>query len=437
MDSQAFPMVKRQAVLVKFSLFYPVAVAPATDLGTGLLGLDRGRYRTMLGELKEQAQCADESGWTSLMLAEHHFEVEGYQVTPNPLLLNVFLAQHTTRLRHGQMGLVLPNWNPLRLAEDIAMADHLTGGRLDIGLSRGYQTRAVGVLGQHFGVGIAGSERAEVEARNRRVFEEWFEVMRRSWTEDLWSHASDLIQVPPPGLAWPHPVSARLGAGVTNGEITQIATVPKPLQTPHPPMFTTLTQSPATLDWAARVGSSIVTIATDRDMLKGLFHGYVQAAAGYGRTFTPGEWRPDGGVAVCRLLAVARTHEQAMETARQSMTFAAEWLGEFGFFEAWRLPGQEGPVPRTLEQVLAAGALLAGTPDEVGEQITRLRDEFGVQYMVFTPGGGAAEHARMLETIQLFGEQVIPLIRDSDPDQDLAGVATAASASPAPAASVS
>ena len=106
---------------------------------------------------------------------------------------------------------------------------------------------------------------------------------------------------------------------------------------------------------------------------------------------------------------------------------------EFGFFEAWRLPGQSGPVPRTLEQVLAAGALLAGTPDEVGEQITRLRDEFGVQYMVFTPGGGAAEHARMLETIQLFGEQVIPLVRDSDPDQDLAGAAAPA----APVASVS
>ena len=77
-----------------------------------------------------------------MMFAEHHFEIEGYHVTPNPLMLNVYLAQHTKRLRQGQMGLVLPNWNPLRLAEDIAMADHLTGGRLDIGLSRGYQPRS-------------------------------------------------------------------------------------------------------------------------------------------------------------------------------------------------------------------------------------------------------------------------------------------------------
>jgi alkanesulfonate monooxygenase SsuD/methylene tetrahydromethanopterin reductase-like flavin-dependent oxidoreductase (luciferase family) len=405
----------RKGLLVKFSLFYPVAVATAAELGTGLLGLDSGRYQTTIQELREQAQCADEYGWTSLMLAEHHFEVEGYQVTPNPLLLNVYLAQHTSRLRHGQMGLVLPNWNPLRLAEDIAVADHLTGGRLDIGLSRGYQTRAVGVLGQHFGVGIAGSDRAEVETRNRRVFEEWFELMRRSWTQDLWSYSSDLIQVPPPGLSWPHPISARLGAGVADGELRQVAVVPKPLQTPHPPLFTTLTQSPQTLDWAARVGSSIVTIASDTDMVNGLFQAYADAAGRYGRPVRPGEWRPDGGVAVCRLLSVARTHEDAWEGARQSMAFTADWLGEFGFFEAWRLPGQEGPVPRTLEQVVKAGGALVGTPDEVGEQLQRLRDTTGVEYVVFVACGGAVDHARMLETIQLFGEHVIAASADEEP----------------------
>jgi alkanesulfonate monooxygenase SsuD/methylene tetrahydromethanopterin reductase-like flavin-dependent oxidoreductase (luciferase family) len=404
-----------EGALVKFALFYPVAVASAAELGTGLLGLDAGRYQATIQELREQAQCADEHGWTSLMLAEHHFEVEGYQVTPNPLMVNVYLAQHTTRLRHGQMGLVLPNWNPLRLAEDIALADQLTGGRLDIGLSRGYQTRAVGVLGQHFGVGIAGSDRAEVETRNRQVFEEWFEILRRSWTEDLWSHTSDLIEVPPAGLSWPHPISARLGAGVADGQLQQIATVPKPLQTPHPPLFTTLTQSPQTLDWAARVGSTIVTIASNPDLVNGLFHAYSEAAAGYGRTIRPGEWRADGGMAVCRLLAVAQTHEEAMEAARQSMAFTGDWLGEFGFFEAWRLPGQEGPVPRTVEQLQAAGALIAGTPDEVGEQVEKLRDSTGAEYVVFTGVGRPVDHARMLETISLFGEHVISALGDPAP----------------------
>jgi alkanesulfonate monooxygenase SsuD/methylene tetrahydromethanopterin reductase-like flavin-dependent oxidoreductase (luciferase family) len=183
---------------VKFSLFYPVAVASAAELGTRLLGLDRAYYQVAIQELREQAQCADECGWTSLMLAEHHFEVEGYQVTPNPLMLNVFLAQH---------------------------------------------------------LASAAVHHADAE----------------------------------PG------------------------------------------------------------------------------APGVG-----------GGVALCRLLSVASTHEQAWESARQAMAFTADWLGEFGFFEAWRLPGQQGPVPRTLEQAAAAGAMLVGTPDEVGEQVVRLREETGV-----------------------------------------------------------
>lgn len=68
---------------MQFSLFYPVAVARSDQLGTGLLGLDNALYGTAIAELREQAVCADEYGWTSLMLAEHHFEVEGYQVTPN------------------------------------------------------------------------------------------------------------------------------------------------------------------------------------------------------------------------------------------------------------------------------------------------------------------------------------------------------------------
>ena len=395
---------------MKFSLFYPVSLGSPTTrpLGSGLLGLDRSLYGQAVDELRQQAIRADETGWTSLMMAEHHFEVEGYHVTPNPLLLNVYLAAHTRRLRHGQMGLVLPNWNPLRLAEDIAVADHLTGGRLDVGLSRGYQSRSVGVLGQHYGVSSTASDATPTDVRNRQVFEEWFDIMKRSWTEDLWSRAGEFIQVPPAGLAWPHPVSARLGAGVVDGEVATIATVPKPVQLPHPPMFTTVTKSAASIEWAAEVGSSIVTIASGDDDIHGIFQKYVDEAAKHGRSVRPGEYRPEGGVALCRLVAVAQTHEEAWESARQNLAFVGDWLGEFGFFEGWRLPGQEGPVPRTLEQLVAAGVMLVGTPDEVGEQVQRLRDEFGLDYLVVCACAGAVEHRRMMDTISLFGEHVIP-----------------------------
>ncbi|MEJ8573576.1 LLM class flavin-dependent oxidoreductase [Microbaculum marinum] len=393
---------------MQFSMFYPVAVASESDLGKGLYGLDRDRYDTTINELREQAICADESGWTSMMFAEHHFEIEGYHVTPNPLMLNVYLAQHTKRLRQGQMGLVLPNWNPLRLAEDIAMADHLTGGRLDVGLSRGYQPRSVGVMGQHYKANAAGTGSETVEATNRRIVEEWFEVMRRSWTEDLWDFEGEFISVPPKGLQWNHPISTRLNAGVSDGNLMQVATVPKPKQLPHPPLFTTLTQSPETLAWSAKIGSTAVTLAANLDIVKGVFQGYVDLAGQHGRKLGFGEYSKKGGVALCRNVAVARTREDAMETARQGSAFWTHWLGEFGFFEALRMKGQEGPVPKTFEQMVESGFQLVGTPDDVGEQIQRLKEELNVEYLIFIMYGGITEHARMLETIQLFGEEVIP-----------------------------
>ena len=408
---------------MKFGMFYPVAVASEAELGNGLWGLDRNRYDRTIQELREQAICADETGWTSMMFAEHHFEIEGYHVTPNPLMLNVYLAQHTKRLRQGQMGLVLPNWNPLRLAEDIAMADHLTGGRLDIGLSRGYQPRSVGVMGQHYRANAAGTGRPEVEAVNRRIVEEWFEVMRRSWTEDLWDYQGEFISVPPKGVEWKHPISARLNAGVKDGILAQVATVPKPKQLPYPPLFTTLSQSPETLTWSARIGASVVTLAADLDIVRWLFQSYVDEAEKHGRKLRFGEYSSRGGVVLSRNVAVGKTHEDAMETARQGSAFWTHWLGEFGFFEALRMKGQEGPVPKTFEQMLKSGMQIVGTPDEVGEEIQRLKDTLNVDYMIFIMYAGMTEHKRMLESIQLFGEKVIPKFADTKvPESKVAAV---------------
>jgi alkanesulfonate monooxygenase SsuD/methylene tetrahydromethanopterin reductase-like flavin-dependent oxidoreductase (luciferase family) len=65
-------------------------------------------------------------------------------------------------------------------------------------------------------------------------------------------------------------------------------------------------------------------------------------------------------------------------------------------------------VPTTVEQLEKAGVLVVGTPDDVGEQLVALRDEFGVDHVAFNAPGGIVPHDRMLEMIQLFGEQVIP-----------------------------
>jgi alkanesulfonate monooxygenase SsuD/methylene tetrahydromethanopterin reductase-like flavin-dependent oxidoreductase (luciferase family) len=139
----------------------------------------------------------------------------------------------------------------------------------------------------------------------------------------------------------------------------------------------------------------------------------VDEAAKCGRALRFGEYSKKGGVVLCRNVAVGKTHEEAMETARQGSAFWTHWLGEFGFFEALRMKGQEGPVPKTFEQMIASGFQIVGTPDAVGEEIQRLKDTLDVEYIIFVMYGGITEHKRMLESIRLFGEHVIPKFADA------------------------
>src|SRR5437773_9490152 len=89
------------------------------------------------GEPLEQIALADELGFDSVWVAEHHFSNYGYSA--NPLLLIARAAASAPRVRFGQAVLVSPFWHPIRLAEDIAIADLLCDGRLEIGFGRGYQ----------------------------------------------------------------------------------------------------------------------------------------------------------------------------------------------------------------------------------------------------------------------------------------------------------
>jgi alkanesulfonate monooxygenase SsuD/methylene tetrahydromethanopterin reductase-like flavin-dependent oxidoreductase (luciferase family) len=187
------------------------------------------------------------------------------------------------------------------------------------------------------------------------------------------------------------------------------------LQRPYPPLFTTLSQSPERINWSAKIGASVVTLAANLDIVRWVFQTYVDEAAKHGRTLKFGQYSKGGGVVLCRNVAVGRTHEEAMETARQGSAFWTHWLGEFGFFEALRMKGQEGPVPKTHEQMLKSGFDIVGTPDTVRKEIQRLKDELNVEYMIFIMYGGIVEQRRMLDSIRLFGEHVIPHFPDAAP----------------------
>src|SRR2546427_7569974 len=136
------------------------------------------RLVTSLSKARSLARLLDRSGYDTFWLAEHHFQREGYECIPNVLLLALDLAHQTERWKMGCGFNITPMWHPLRLAEDFAMVDILTQGRVIFGVGRGYHTREV----ETFGAPMLDAD------ANRALFEEQIEVPLKAFHEDAFTH---------------------------------------------------------------------------------------------------------------------------------------------------------------------------------------------------------------------------------------------------------
>src|SRR5262249_35383144 len=214
----------------------------------------------MLGELLEQARLADDLAYDSISFTEHHFHVEGFELSNSPVLLDLFVGLQTKRIRVGQLGIVLPANNPIRVAEEIAMLDHMTGGRANAGFARGYQRRWVDVMAQqtHGIHGAVPHEHDAIDAANRAAFEECFRIIKRAWMEDLLAYEGRSGRMrpgrPPGDLA----ATRKGGAGIAEGVVRPVGVVPRPLQRPHPPIFQPFASSERSIRWCAEEGVTAV-----------------------------------------------------------------------------------------------------------------------------------------------------------------------------------
>jgi alkanesulfonate monooxygenase SsuD/methylene tetrahydromethanopterin reductase-like flavin-dependent oxidoreductase (luciferase family) len=175
----------------KFSVLY-VGQIELDDIGRDGTPADARRYPNerlieAYWTARDIAQLMDELDYHCLWTAEHHFQREGYEVFPNLILLSTWLATQTRRLKFGCAFNILPMWHPVRLAEDYAFADIVTGGRVIMGIGRGYHTREV----ETFGAPLVD------QAANRALFEEQYEVMIKCFNEEAFSHHGRHYQIPP------------------------------------------------------------------------------------------------------------------------------------------------------------------------------------------------------------------------------------------------
>jgi alkanesulfonate monooxygenase SsuD/methylene tetrahydromethanopterin reductase-like flavin-dependent oxidoreductase (luciferase family) len=144
------------------------------------IGRSTERYQMMLEELRHLAITADELGIDAFSTTEHHFHTEGNELSVNPILLFADFAARTKRIKFAPMSIVMTVANPIRVAEDLAILDQLTKGRVAVAFARGYQKRWLQVLGQ--GAPIATGMGDDVDKQNRERYDENIEILLESWT---------------------------------------------------------------------------------------------------------------------------------------------------------------------------------------------------------------------------------------------------------------
>jgi alkanesulfonate monooxygenase SsuD/methylene tetrahydromethanopterin reductase-like flavin-dependent oxidoreductase (luciferase family) len=301
----------------------------------------------------------------------------------------VHLAGLTRRLRFGQMFNVVPQWHPLRLAEDFAMADILTGGRLVFGVGRGTVPREAETLGAPVASGDNEMSR-EADRRNREMFEEAMVVIKAAWSQERFSYSGKHFTFPPPGIP---------DRGST---VTHLTLVPRPVHAPVE-IFQPIT-SPATLEYAARAGHIGVFALGRPAYIAAHWERFAAEAAAGGRPLGPGEGR-------CLQLIVhtGRTTAGAVASARPGLDEFVKFLSPYGRFRNIA-PGAAFDFAPSVEDVRRSEAMAIGSVEEVADTLGRWKERLDLAHLTAfleLPGLGRGE---VDEQLHLLAEEVLPRI---------------------------
>jgi alkanesulfonate monooxygenase SsuD/methylene tetrahydromethanopterin reductase-like flavin-dependent oxidoreductase (luciferase family) len=308
-------------------------------------------------------QRLDTLDFEGIFFSEHHF---GLSYSPSPNLLIAAIARSTARLRLGTMGVVLPLYQPWRVLEEIGMLDHLTGGRLEIGCASGVPQELI-----QTGIGLE---------EHRERFDETLQIL------DAW-------------LA--EPVISHHGR---HYHFDNLRVVPRPLQQPSPPKWTTVVSTSSAVKSAAR-RSRICSAFESVARIKEIFDAYRAEADRLGIACSPDH------LAIRRNVSIAESEAEALDRARVAREVAGKILAGDPRVRQHSSSLLDAPKSGSGFSV-HADEFIAGTPTQVAEQIIAQCRGCGAGHIVAILGRAVDEHR--IRAVELFGKQVIPILRRAE-----------------------
>jgi len=321
--------------------------------------LDRGGrpITELYDERLRIAELYDRLGFHAYHLAEHHSTPLG--MAPSPSVLLASIAQRTRRLRFGPLVYLLPLYHPLRLAEEIAMLDHLSQGRLEIGIGRGRSPIELMLYGQNV-----------EEAQS--VYEETLAVIELAFTQE------------------------RLTFKGKHFTFDNVPIELRPRQQPHPPFWYGVGTPDSAEEYGLR-GFNAVTLAKAEPAAV-LAKRFYEATA-------RGGWQ-DRCMGICRFIVVGETDREA-----ETLAARAYPVWHASFFELFYRYGQK-PVQTTwapsFAEMQASGLAFAGAPATVAKALRAQLELVDANYLVGQFVFGDMSLAESLKSVTLFGEQVMP-----------------------------
>ena len=344
----------------------PEPLRPEWPVPSGAYDRDAGAraYQGMV----ERLQLVEELGFDWVSVSEHHYSPR--LLTPNPIVAAAFIAAHVKKLKIALLGPIVPQSNPVRVAEELAMLDTLSQGRLVVGLLRGTTNEYLTY------------DLNPTEARGRT--DEGMELILKAWTE-------------------PHP----FGWQGRHFQYRTVSIWPRPLQQPHPPTYA-LGTSRESCEFAARhrLGCGVSY---------GPFEVMAKATRYYREQCARHGWEPSPEQIIYRAnMLVADTDDDAHALLKAQSTRAPFELRKgvreaVSAVDARNIAGEARPA-------VVTGALpttFIGSPDTVVEQVRRARDVIGAGVLdlsLHPPGSRDVEP--LMRALERFGKKVLPRIRE-------------------------
>ena len=394
------------------ALMLPSAGATPEQFEQGFAGQNPNFYQQGLHDCARILRQLEDLGFDFIAFTEHHFHLEGLEISNNPVLLGTWAAMLTRRLRIAQMGNVLPARNPLLLAEDLAMLDHFSEGRMCAGFARGYQSRHVMTIGQKMNAAWTAAndpEFAEHDRVNRELFNEHYAIIRKAWSQPMFKHRGKHWQIPPPGIKWDHPATLHMAPGMVDdqGQLDKVGIAPLTLQDPDTiETFIPFTMSPETIEWSAREALTPIIFSPIPEHVDAAVDLYHQAATGAGRSLERGR-----GLGHFREIVVADTDAEAHAIQERGLGYIwTRWHEWFGFNEALRRPGETGVIENTPKNIRERGYSLAGSVDTVARKLEAMIEATNTDLIVPWIAAGPAPIDGLLKSNELLVGKVLPKI---------------------------